>query len=77
MSPRTLQQRFQKVLGRTIHDEINRARMERVAQMLVQTNLPIKQIATELGYTSPKHIARAFRKEKGMTLLEFRVKFGG
>jgi len=77
MSLRTLQQRFQKVLGHTIHDEINRARMERVAQMLVQTNLPIKQIASDLGYPSPKHIARAFRKEKGMTLLEFRVKFGG
>lgn len=76
VSLRTLQQHFHDVLGRTIHDEINRARMERVAQMLVQTDLPIKQIASDLGYSSPKHIARAFRKEKGMTLCEFREKYG-
>jgi LacI family transcriptional regulator len=76
VSLRTLQQRFQQVLGRTINDEINRARMERVSQMLVQTNLSIKQIASDLGYPSPKHIARAFRHEKGMTLHEFRKKYG-
>ncbi len=76
VSLRTLQQRFQKVLGRTINDEINRARMERVSQMLIQTDLPIKQIASDLGYSSPKHIARAFRNEKGMTLAEFRKKYG-
>jgi len=38
--------------------------------------LPIKQIARDLGYSSPKHIARAFRNEKGMTLVDFRKKFG-
>jgi len=75
VSLRTLQYRFHKVLGRTIHEEITRARMERVAQMLVQTDLSIKKIAIDLGYSGPKHIARVFRHEKGMTLAEFRTKY--
>ncbi len=75
VSLRTLQQRFHDVLGRTIHDEIKRARIERVAQMLIQTDLSVKQIARDLGYSGPKNIARAFRKEKGMTLLEYREKY--
>jgi len=49
--------------------------MERVAQMLVQTDLSIKKIAIDLGYSGPKHIARVFRNEKGMTLAEFRTKY--
>ena len=64
VSLRTLQYRFHKVLGRTIHEEITRARMERVAQMLVQTDLSIKKIAIDLGYSGPKHIARVFRNER-------------
>ena len=45
-------------------------------KMLVQTDLSIEQIDRDLGYPGPKHIARAFRHEKGMTLHEFRKKYG-
>ncbi|MHC4518765.1 MAG: AraC family transcriptional regulator, partial [Planctomycetota bacterium] len=44
ISRRLLQKRFQVVLGCTILDEIRHARVEQVARMLSETNLPIAKI---------------------------------
>ena len=76
LSQRALQQRFKKVLGRTIHDEINRVRIDHICQLLLNTNRSISDIASELDFLSDEHIARYFRKEKGMIPREFRKQFG-
>jgi LacI family transcriptional regulator len=67
-----LHRRFMKTLGRSVHEEIRRARVELVVQMLLETNMTISQIAYELGWSSEKHIAREFKAIKGMTPLIFR-----
>jgi LacI family transcriptional regulator len=72
MSRRNLHRRFVKTLGRTIHDQIRRARVDRVVQMLLQTDRTVSQIAYELGFSSDKHIAREFKAVKGLTPLAFR-----
>jgi LacI family transcriptional regulator len=72
MSRRNLHRRFMKTLGRSVHEEIRRARVELVVQMLLETNMTISQIAYELGWSSEKHIAREFKAIKGMTPLIFR-----
>ncbi len=72
MSRRNLHRRFMKTLGRTVHDEIKRARVERVVQMLLETDMTISQIAYALGWSSEKHIAREFKAIKGVTPLAFR-----
>ncbi len=74
MSYRTLYRRFRRALGRTVHDEINRIRIEQITQLLLQTNLSIKQIALSLGY-DVANINRSFRKLKGMSPLQFRKAF--
>ena len=76
VSRRTLQQRVQRALGRTLHDQIQQARVARICKMLIESNLSVKQIALSLGYSSDKHISRIFRKEKGMSLVEFRRQYG-
>ena len=76
LSQRALQQRFKKVLGRTIHDEINRARIDLICQLLLNTHRSISDIALDLQFLSAEHIARYFKKEKGMVPREFRKQFG-
>ena len=72
MSRRNLHRRFVKTLGRTVHQEIRRARVELVVQMLLETDMTIAQIAYALGWPSEKHIAREFKAVKGVTPLAFR-----
>lgn len=76
ISRRLLQKRFQMVLGRTILDEIRYTRAEQVAEMLSDTNLPISAIALACGFPSIDHIARSFRKIKGMSPLAYRKRYG-
>ena len=76
LSRRVLESRFRKTVGRSILSEIRRARVEQVVQMLVETNLPISEIAKNLSYSGIEHIARYFRSEKGMSLIEYRRQFG-
>ncbi|HDL08137.1 MAG TPA: helix-turn-helix domain-containing protein, partial [Desulfobacteraceae bacterium] len=58
LSRRALQQRFRKVLGHSIFEEIQRRHAERIAQILIETNLPISQIALKLGHRGIEHISR-------------------
>ena len=76
LSRRSLYQRFHRILGRSPNDEIRRVRVEQIVRMLVETNLSISRIASTLGYTGAAHIARYFRQEKGISLLEYRKQYG-
>jgi len=76
LSQRALQQRFKKILGRTIHNEIKRIRLEYICQLLLNSPKSIAEIAWELEFLSSEHIARYFKNEKNMTPREFRRRFG-
>lgn len=76
LSRRALEQRFRKAVGRSILSEIRRLRAEQVAQLLLETDMSVSQIAASLGFSSEKHIARPFRQEKGMSPLVYRKKYG-
>jgi len=72
VSRRNLERRFQKVLGRSIYAEIRRVRVDEIARLLVETNLPISRIAYTLGFSGVHNLSRVFRKEKGMSPLAYR-----
>ena len=76
LSRRGLEKRFRRVLGRSVLAEIRRVHIEQVARMLTETNLPVSQIAFALGFDGVDHIARYFRREKGISPLKYRKKYG-
>lgn len=68
----TMEPRFKKILGRTIHQEIQRIRLDRVKELLADTDLPIKQIARQTGFPYQEYLMCVFRKETDQTLKQFR-----
>jgi LacI family transcriptional regulator len=73
--PRWLHELFKKELGHSVLDEIRKVRVDKIAEMLLETDLTVCQIAYELNQKSPGQIARYFRKQKGMTPSQFREKY--
>ncbi|HWL08403.1 MAG TPA: DNA-binding transcriptional regulator [Planctomicrobium sp.] len=72
VSRRSLEQRFQKILGRTPADEIRRIKLDRVKQLLIATEQTVEQIAQSSGFCGPAQLCFAFKKEVGQTPLGFR-----
>lgn len=72
LSLRQLQRKFKRTVGISIVEQIRKVRMQKAADLLVSTDLPIYLIAEKVGYLSPKNIARSFRKETGITMMEYR-----
>jgi LacI family transcriptional regulator len=64
-SRRSLERRFRAALGRTLHDEIVRARLELAKRRLVETELPLKAIARQCGFAGLEHLSRVFRHHEG------------
>lgn len=76
LSLRQLQKRFRAAVGVHINDEIRRVRMQKAARLLIETTMPISRITYEVGYESPKNMARCFSKEVGMSLSDYRKAYG-
>ena len=74
ISRRTLEKKFKKHLGRSIHSELKRLRCNHIANLLLETNLTISEICAQISFSSPEHIARQFKSLKGMSPIEFRKK---
>jgi LacI family transcriptional regulator len=72
MSRASLQQRMKQLAGRTIHQEIQRVRLARVKDLLVTSDLTIKQVARESGFASVQYMTRVFRGATGETPAKFR-----
>jgi LacI family transcriptional regulator len=76
LSSNVLQKRFKKWLGCSILREINRVRTDKIAEMLIASNMSISEIAFSMGFSDVDHISRYFRKSKNMTPLAYRKKYG-
>ena len=62
---RTLERRFRAVLGRSLHDELQRVRIARAQELLIRdTSLPVAAVAAAIGL-SPSSLASAFSAETG------------
>ncbi|HLX94362.1 MAG TPA: helix-turn-helix transcriptional regulator, partial [Verrucomicrobiae bacterium] len=76
LSRRVLENRFRKLLGRSVLNEIRRVRTDQIAQLLMETDLTVAQIADMLGFNDIRHIARYFRAGKGIRPLVYRKTHG-
>lgn len=77
ISRRVFEARFRKILGRTPHEEIQRIRIARVKELLVDTELSINQIAHRTGFEHSEYLAAAFRRETGSSPSEYRRRTQG
>jgi LacI family transcriptional regulator len=73
LSRRVLESRFKRLVGHTPHEEIVRVRLRRVAKMLIETELPLKSIASQTGFVHVQYMIYAFRKRNGMTPGQYRA----
>ena len=67
LSRRVLEQRFQKLLGRTPREEILQVRLARVKQLLGETELALYQIAERTGFEHVEYLSVVFKRETGVT----------
>jgi len=72
MSRASLQQRMKQIVGRTIHQEIQRVRLNRAKDLLAMSNLTIKQVARESGFASVQYMTRVFRSATNETPARYR-----
>jgi LacI family transcriptional regulator len=72
ISRRALDLRFVSVLGRTVHEEIERVRMERVRRLLCETDTSLSVIAERTGFSSESYLSAAFKRVAGITPGTFR-----
>ena len=71
----TLRRRFKAVLGRTVHEEIQRVRLERAKRLLVSTDWTFQQIAKQSGFCSAQHMSTRIREATGHTPRQYRQRY--
>ena len=72
---RTLERRFLKETGHTVHTEIVTCRLDRAKRLLSETNVSIKSAAFAAGFHSAANMSKVFRRELKLTPGEYREKF--
>ena len=73
-SQRLLEMNFKKVVGHSIHEEINRVRLAKVKDMLVKTSHSFDSIAAFCGFHNTNHLRNLFKRKFRMTLSDWRKK---
>jgi LacI family transcriptional regulator len=76
LSRRVLERRFRREFNSSIQTEIRRVRTDQIARLLVESHLPVSEIAASLQFPDVQHFARYFRAGKQVSPLVFRRRFG-
>jgi AraC family transcriptional regulator len=63
---------FKASTGLPPHAWLVARRVERARELLEGTNLPVEEIAAQVGYAEPSHLARMFRRAHGMSPTQYR-----
>lgn len=71
ISRSTLDARFRQIMGRTMHDEIQRTLIFQSQQLIVDGQLSLKQVAAKAGFAHIQHMTNMFRRRLGQTPSEF------
>jgi LacI family transcriptional regulator len=74
VSRRFLEKHFQAVVGRSLHDEILRIRLETSRRLLTTTEMPLKEVAMRSGFRRADYLSSVYREKLGMSPSEYRTK---
>jgi LacI family transcriptional regulator len=72
-SRRLLEGRFKKQLGRTPHEEIIRVQINRVKQLLTESDLSLEEIAERSGFRHVEYLSVVFKKKTGLPPSRYRA----
>lgn len=73
----TLERRFIRLLGHTPHEEIIQVKLQRVMELLAETNLSLAAIAARTGFKYPEYLCTVFKKKTGLTPGQYRLQVTG
>ena len=71
----TLRKDFKRIEGITLGRFITQARIQRIKQYLVTTNLLCSEISYRVGFVREDVAARAFKRETGLSMQAYRQRY--
>lgn len=74
LSPRGFCRFFKTNVGKTFGQYLQELRVGEACRMLLETELPVTEVALESGFFNVSNFNRRFREQKGMTPREFRLR---
>ncbi len=69
---RTLERRFRKHVGCSLHQKLIQLRVDRARRLLVQTDEPMSVVAAAAGFSDQKKLATHFKAQTGSTPTQHR-----
>ncbi|TAE77754.1 MAG: helix-turn-helix domain-containing protein [Verrucomicrobia bacterium] len=73
ISRRSLEGRFNMLIGRTLHEEIWRAHFDLAMRLLASSDLSLQEVAERSGFRTASALVNLFRQRLGVTPKEYRV----
>lgn len=73
---RSFIRRFRKATGMSPLEYVHRLRIEEAKQMLETGDLPVEEVAAEVGYQDTSFFGGMFRRRVGLTPAHYRRRFG-
>jgi LacI family transcriptional regulator len=77
LSRKWLDHRFKQVVGHTPSEEIRRCRLQSVCELLIDTELPLRQIAARGRFSCVQNLIRCFRFAHGISPQAYRLRSRG
>ena len=72
VTEKTLYKIIRQTTNKTVNDYLTFLRIEKAKQLLLTTDLPISEIAYQVGYIDYNYFIRIFKKQTNITPLKFR-----
>ena len=76
ISPYYFSKLFKQETGRNFIEHLTEIRLKNARDLLQNSQLSIKEICVQSGYSDPNYFSRIFKKYEGVTPSEFRERLG-
>ncbi|SMH42389.1 GlxA family transcriptional regulator [Maritimibacter sp. HL-12] len=75
LTERTFMRRFRAATGFAAMEYVQMMRVEEAKHLLETTDMPVEQVAIEVGYEDPNFFRRLFKRRVGVTPARYRQRF--
>ncbi|HML47903.1 MAG TPA: helix-turn-helix domain-containing protein, partial [Clostridia bacterium] len=75
VSAQKLNQLYKDHCGQTVAGYIAARRHDYIKRMLISSDIPVRTLALQMGYSQPSSFIRNFKHEEGMPPGEFRARY--